>query len=91
MSRTKEIEVWVDAEALRHYKAGEDIYYQFNSGNHDENTCRAKLIIDLPERKVTISESEFDEAFYGGHDCYDSRWSNEIRRAKDKLFGEEGA
>lgn len=81
-SKTREIEVWVNPKTI--------IDNWFEVSTYPETgDIKAKLIIEVPGRKVEITESQFDEAFYGGHDCYSSSWSKEIQRAKQKLFGSE--
>jgi hypothetical protein len=62
--KTKEIEVWVNDNFIE-YKVGigdvvRDIgFEQFINGN---KATKAKLIIEIPEKKIEITESEFDEA-----------------------------
>ena len=58
MSRTREIEVWVEP-IFANTKLSKGIVTREPS----DRTIKAKLIIELPERKVTISESDFDKAF----------------------------
>lgn len=60
MSRTREIEVYIHEEA-----SSEKTGYWCNAEKVGSYQLKAKLIIELPERKVTISESKI-------RDCYDS-------------------
>lgn len=59
--KTKEIEVWVFNPAVEKFK--DDVADSFISFRHagadEQNYSRAKLIIELPERKVEITESEY--------------------------------
>lgn len=62
MSRTREIDVYLNR------------FENFDNPSISYKKCdvycvKAKLIVELPERKVTISESEFDELFKGKLFC----------------------
>jgi uncharacterized DUF497 family protein len=61
MSKTREIYVWVPREIKI---SREFAYYPMkeNIDKHGEAFYKAKLIIELPEKKIEITESEFDEA-----------------------------
>ncbi len=83
--RTKEIECWVDPVSA---DINENFYVTKNEINHRGTNVKARLIIELPERKIELTESEFDEAWNLPLDI-DS--INDIRIAvKQKLFGKEG-
>ena len=54
MSRTREIKGWI-------YNNGYSFHERFpDNFNEMVGVSKATLIIELPERKVTISESDFD-------------------------------
>jgi len=56
--KTKEIDVWVLKECVRHtYNSG-----SWNTKESLDFNVKAKLIIEIPEKKIEITESEFDEA-----------------------------
>jgi len=54
--KTKEIDVWVRHDEID----SNGISCQTN--RHDKWQLRAKLIIEIPEKKIEITESQFDEA-----------------------------
>ena len=96
--RTKEIEVYVETGwalgpvTMITKEKAEQMGFVDESGTVKFNgtfAMPAKILVELPDRKIEITESQFEQAFYGGHDCYESNWSKEIQRAKAKLFGEE--
>ena len=65
--RTKEINVLVSESFLDNSSTGIPNIIEDNGLNTRLNgvqTFKAKLIIELPERKVEISESELDEALF---------------------------
>ena len=83
MSRTREIEVWIHKNVIVNgvYEKGSKILPL-----HEYPNCEwveAKLIIELPERKVTISESEFDEAWARNTG---TTFSELRERLKEKFF-----
>ena len=49
-------------------------------------SLKAKLIIEIPEKKIEITESEFKDAFFAGSEIYSNSWAIEIERAWKKLF-----
>ena len=80
MSRTREIEVYADKyafESLLNHTDGYEIFIRNRQADNSDVKC--KLIIELPERKVTISESEFD-ALVGANNTANTGW------IKNKLF-----
>lgn len=94
MIRTREIEVLIYDNGLRNSiqrleKENEWINVHSPLSRNIDKTqmIKAKLIIELPERKVTISESEFDEAlsqvFEKNFFAKDSAFYSNI---KEKLF-----
>lgn len=56
--KTREIEGWVYPDST--------ILYERFPDNFDEiGGLKARLIIEIPEKKITISESEFDKSLGG--------------------------
>ena len=79
--RTKEIDVWVNKnKALSAFKEGHCIY-AYKDYHSTYSNIKAKLIIELPERKATITEKEFDE-FWGVRGRTSWHW-------RKHLFGDE--
>ena len=63
--KTKEIDVWVLKECVRHtYNSG-----SWNTKESLDFNVKAKLIIEIPEKKIEITESDFDEWYFNkvGH------------------------
>lgn len=60
MSKIKEIDVWVTPKILESTSSN-NFYVQTYEG--DTAFLKAKLIIEIPDKKITISESEFENAF----------------------------
>lgn len=85
MSKTREIEGWVYKSDIANER------YNFNQRMPDNfkdiGAVKAKLIIEVPEKRISISESEFDEAWK----WLDSQWSipdsDMGKELKQKLFG----
>jgi hypothetical protein len=80
--KTREIEVWVSKDVLDHLidepesnLVGSTVFKRPT----DHWSVKAKLIIEIPERKVEITESEFDAAAWG---------SISFNSLKEKLFAE---
>lgn len=69
MSRTREIAVYVQSKILTDedstVRSVRPMYNPFDGEdvNLSSGWVKARIIIELPERKVTISESEFYEAW----------------------------
>lgn len=83
----KEIDCYVWPSVIDGYLSHDrDSIGCFMEGN--DRMLKAKLIIDTPERKINISESEFDEAWK-----WPFEFNNENERLKrilkNKLFGED--
>lgn len=76
MSKRKEIEVWVDEENIKS-NSDEIMIWHKVSKLQAKHLIKARLIFDLPERKATVTESEF-ETLWKGY-CYEE--------AVKKLFG----
>jgi hypothetical protein len=89
MSRTKEIEVWVTdnvsdvnmSQLITRNKFSSD---QYSIGGVP--CVKAKLIIELPERKVEITESQFDEAWLK---AVGTTYDRDRIDLKKELFGEQ--
>lgn len=63
MSRTREIEVWVqESEIFNRDLASAEIRV-FTVNHFNYKPLKAKLIIELPSPKITISEEDVDKAF----------------------------
>lgn len=64
--KTKEIDVWVKEDFNDKYSTS-GIYYFNRSDLLDDNyrniPYKAKLIIEIPEKKIEITESEFDRVY----------------------------
>ena len=58
--KTKEIDVWICSDFLNGH---EEIFDSISEKKIDEFNIKAKLIIEIPEKKIEITESEFDEAY----------------------------
>lgn len=62
--KTREIDVWVSKDFQKYILEHKSGYYKENLGIGNVNTARdsvkAKLIIELPEQKIEITESEFN-------------------------------
>lgn len=80
--KTKEIEVWVDDNYFPWFKDGASmpIHPQKPTGGP---SFKATLVIEIPEKKIEISESEFEEVLrYAEKDH-----ANYTNRIRQKLFG----
>jgi hypothetical protein len=83
--KTKEIDVWaVMGDEDRPLKMWSAFPKDYGSSDNGEKWLKAKLIIELPERKVEISESDLD-------DCYsdflkDDTCGDIIGYIKQRLF-----
>jgi len=61
--KTKEIDVWIPRcrvyeQDIETYSTKDEAIRQW-----DDEIYKAKLIIELPEKKIEITESEFDAAY----------------------------
>ena len=85
--KTKEIKAWV---IVNDKTIGEKItvYTTFDgamiAANMYEKVCKARIFIDLPEKKVVITESEFREKF---HYLFSSKHACD--RLVKAIFGEQ--
>jgi hypothetical protein len=88
----KEIEVWVDPLITIHdtgsFPITKDpvIVHGFKVRHEDREMIKAKLIIEIPEKKIEITESQFDEAWKEMHKSPLS----DYEFLKERLFGKEG-
>jgi hypothetical protein len=65
--KTKEVEVWLDSDE---FHSGVNCFVRLVSDKPKwKNKFKAKLIIEIPEKKIEITESEFDEWYFNkvGH------------------------
>lgn len=60
--KTKEIDVWVCKNTFNKSNSHLWVYKNFYKAPEGIQYLKAKLIIEIPEKKVTITESEFDDA-----------------------------
>jgi hypothetical protein len=84
--KTREIEVWINKDSFMNETDARTAVcnYQFI------NSIKAKLIIEIPEREITIKESEF-ESVLNRYICENPsiKTLNGIMEAfKEKLFAE---
>jgi hypothetical protein len=85
--KTKEIEVWTYPE-VRSFGSTEGLMYEVFAGqSRDNKRVKAKLLIEIPERKIEITESMLDNALKE----YESQGSCAFFKniLKQKLFGEK--
>lgn len=92
-NRRKEINVYLTKQDFDDYKRGDAFVVSPNDGKYKK--YKATLIIELPERKVTISESDFDVIFRSEYAAAASDPIKFAENLKQKLFaaeanGEEG-
>lgn len=91
--KTKEIEVWVTDTFVDQVDSKHLSYIPTFAQPVEGTKCtKARLIIELPEKKITISESQFDELW---NDLYERIPNSEAlaikyHSTKDKLFGTQG-
>lgn len=85
--RTKEINGWVYKSESGDYN-NSLFHTKFPLNFHDLNGVKAKLIIEVPEKKITISESEFDKAV---NEALDVRGMCKafLSELRQNLFGKE--
>lgn len=89
--KTKEIEVWVYENDLeKAQKNGTKGVYFTLEYPDDSSFKKAKLIIDLPEKKIEITESQFDEAWRLSATAVNSTVHQSYLNLKQKLFGDQG-
>lgn len=87
--KTKEIACWVHKDINFRSTVGPTIFLEKNE-MHGFNV-KAKLIVELPEKSVTITESEFDEIVHA-HDMtlYENVTPNSLyKHLKKKIFGSD--
>jgi hypothetical protein len=84
MMKTKEIEVWVvmdHEQPIKMWSAKPKCRNEID----EMGWVKARLIIEIPERKVEITESEFDEVMKDLRlECPERVWL-----VKKELFGKE--
>ena len=85
MAKTKEIEVFIPSIELDSFARAEILIGRTRDMRIGGDWHKAKLIIELPERKAEITESEFDEVI-AKH--FTQHWiADEMVKIKQKLFG----
>lgn len=84
--KTKEIDVWVDPDGLdnlsKHGNRGTTVW-----NKDSEGLLKAKLIVELPERTWSGTESQFDEAVK--NIALKTSHADLFEGIKEKLFGRE--
>ena len=58
--KTKTIDVWVDEKQFEKYDMYDCDYLLESEKDPDIDYLKAKIIVELPEKKIEITESEFD-------------------------------
>jgi hypothetical protein len=87
----REIECWIEPEDVASFGRGHhDNTLRTYRNNHQVSSAgiKAKLIIE-EDRKVTISESEFDEAWKNTKVFPDDTLIDPVMRLKEKIFGKQ--
>ena len=79
----KEIEVWVHPNLLKDSREGKVFAVLEKEYDH---SIKARLIIDLPEKKIEISEADLDDLNRQFHYCADEN-PYFYKFLKQKLFG----
>lgn len=82
--RTKEIEVWVDHKMLTDYESGITRFFGFKKPQ-DEKQLRITFTLEVPDRKIEISESQFDQAWLK---AVGTTYDKDLIDLKKELFGE---
>ena len=80
MSRTREYEVFLSDTDFRELSSIQHCLIDISTNYRSEKRIKAKLIIELPERKVTISESEFMKIWDN------TKTFSDFKEIKDRLF-----
>ena len=86
--RTKEIEVWVRKEIFEAKENGafKDLVCLTYPQDAERNCLKARLVIELPERKIEITESQLANAIFdSGYSGDKDNWEQLVK----ELFGEE--
>lgn len=95
--KTKEIEVWVSRPLIDNdirFGESRERYIRIPYRDHDlseQGYTKAKLIIELPEKKIEITEGQFDEAvkeFFKGDISPMQTGVKMQSHLKQKLFGD---
>ncbi len=82
--KVKEIEVWVDKENIES-KDDEIMIWHKASLNQSEYLLKAKLIIEMPEKKIEITKSDLQRALH--LTPFNGRWLDFEDALKTRLFG----
>lgn len=90
--KTREIDVWICPMALSSFERYPQGYNAMIRNNPAPEDIKAKLIIEVPEKKITISESEFCRAFedaWMGTKFVHGQDEDLKQSLKQKLFGSD--
>lgn len=87
--KTREIEVWLDPDHVEQIKRGH--LSQFNNGIYFSaipvSGTRAKLIIEIPPKKIELTESDLIDAFnYAWENSKVDDYEGTREKLKQKLF-----
>ncbi len=88
MNKTRKIEGYIYKNHEPWIEEGCGIPFHTEINPEGGPIIKAKLIIEIPEKKVTITESELEEAFKGARKQYRDV-SDQLWHMKKILFGEE--
>jgi hypothetical protein len=91
MKETREIDVLVYSNGLKNCigelqkaKSWINVFHPDNPALKKSEMVKAKLVIELPEKEATITESEFDEFITN---CFTQEWiKDEMVTIKNNLF-----
>lgn len=91
--RTKEIEIYLNSDDMMELidnptRSKEEWYSEASTTRDLSHDFKTRLIIDLPEKKIEISESQFDEILKDARSQYRDT-SDCIWHLKQTLFGKE--
>lgn len=91
--KTKEIEIKLfqcDLDRLISQQEGSSWVYRekYPLRNDVQKIVKAKLIIEVPERKIELTESQFDEAWMKSE--FGNTPEEHKKNVMKKLFGSEG-
>lgn len=85
----KEIEGWSYNKNIEDFEKGQDalrIFVRTPDNFSDINASMVKAVVELPEKKIQLTESEFDNLF---EECPSSHADNYHIFLKKKLFNKE--
>lgn len=85
--KKKEIEVFINKNELASFGVETERAVIWRNYPATNEVLKARLIVELPEKKITITESEFDEAWIT--DGVTMETQEAMLSLKQKLFGEK--